>query len=271
MKEILSYILPYFNKPIFIQTILVFVFSSTAFAQYPATDDEFIGPFSSWINVKTQYGAVGDGVTDDAAAIQSALNAIGNPGSTVSVVYFPAGTYKIGSMLTFNGKADAAMIGEDPATTKILWAGSASGTMLQINGTMYSRFNRIKWDGNSSASIAVDESWDGASGYFDTGNEFADDIFTGTGIGIRGGYLGYGFAEIAIMRDQFLQNTVAGISLGNFNALDVWVWNSIFDHCAVGITNNNTVSTAGNFKVYNSILTIIGYGQKVRWVVNIYI
>ncbi len=40
-----------------------------------------------WNNVR-DFGAVGDGVTDDTAAIQAAIDA------TESVVFFPAGTYR---------------------------------------------------------------------------------------------------------------------------------------------------------------------------------
>ena len=235
--------------------LFFFIFTSCkGFAQgHPSTDDEFVGPFSSWINVKTQFGAVGDGITDETAALQAAFNAIGNANSTASVVYLPAGTYKISGTLTMNYKMNVAVIGADPATTKIIWGGVSGGTMLQIDGTAYSRFNRITWDGNNLAAIAVDQSWNGSTGYFDTGNEYADDIFVKEGIGIRGGFLGHGFAETAVMRSKFSYNTVAGISLGNFNALDLWVWHSIFEYCKVGITNDNTTSSAGNFKVYNSI------------------
>lgn len=53
-----------------------------------------------WINVMAPpYGAKGDGVTDDTAAIQAAI-AASAPGGTV---YFPAGTYVISSALTVSG------------------------------------------------------------------------------------------------------------------------------------------------------------------------
>ena len=45
----------------------------------------------NFLNIKA-YGAVGDGVTDDTAAIQAAINAGATLGRTV---YFPAGTYKV--------------------------------------------------------------------------------------------------------------------------------------------------------------------------------
>src|SRR5213080_3577497 len=100
-------------------------------------DEEFVGPFPSWANVKTNYGAVGNGVTDDTAAIQKALNALG-PGNPI--LYFPAGTYKITQTLSLGGKSGVGIIGADPATTAIVWAGSSGGTMLYINGINYSRF-----------------------------------------------------------------------------------------------------------------------------------
>ena len=68
------------------------------------TDDEEI----TSINVK-YYGAVGDGVTDDTAAIQAALN-------SSSTVYFPKGTFKITSALnvpngrTVYGKGNESVI-----------------------------------------------------------------------------------------------------------------------------------------------------------------
>jgi len=46
-----------------------------------------------WHNAKN-YGIVGDGVTDDTAAIQAALQTIVTAGG--GTIFFPAGTYLLG-------------------------------------------------------------------------------------------------------------------------------------------------------------------------------
>lgn len=52
---------------------------------------------TEWINVKT-CGAVGDGITDDAEAIQKAIDSIGN--YEEGTIYFPVGRYRITKGLT---------------------------------------------------------------------------------------------------------------------------------------------------------------------------
>ena len=58
----------------------------------------FSGELLGLHNVKEQYGAVGDGTTDDRTAFQNAINAASSSGGIILV---PPGTYKIGSNLTF--------------------------------------------------------------------------------------------------------------------------------------------------------------------------
>jgi hypothetical protein len=62
------------------------------------------------------YGATGDGVTDDQAAIQAALDAANADGG--GFVYFPEGTYYIESALNVNG--DITMAGDSRDRTKVL-------------------------------------------------------------------------------------------------------------------------------------------------------
>src|SRR5439155_22404573 len=49
-------------------------------ASIPAAGDEFAGPFPSWTNLETVYRASGNGVDDDTAALQRALNELGTSG-----------------------------------------------------------------------------------------------------------------------------------------------------------------------------------------------
>ena len=74
----------------------------------------------------------------------------------------------------------------------------------------------------------AEQSWDHEKPHFDTGNEYSDDFFVDVDYGIHDGFMGGGFAESSIRRSRFLRNTKAGVALGNFNALDIWIWDSLF-------------------------------------------
>jgi hypothetical protein len=63
--------------------------------------------------------------------------------------------------------------------------------MLYLNGNVWSRFDRLTFNGQSTAAVDVDQSWDGSTGYFDTGNEYADDVFENADTGFRCGYLNW--------------------------------------------------------------------------------
>ena len=148
------------------------VFSLTTYGQLkpvsrsiPKFDDEFVGPFNSWLNAKTGFGAVGDGVTDDTAALQAAFNAAAK-GAGNSTLYLPAGTYLLKETLNLDHHINVSIIGAGPAITILKWGGKTHGTMMQNNGTAYSRFNRIAWNGNKVADVAVEQSWDGKDAAF---------------------------------------------------------------------------------------------------------
>lgn len=211
--------------------------------------DEFVGPFPSWIDVRRDHRAVGDGVADDTAALQAALDRL-RVDSGPRVVFLPAGSYRITRTLRMAELLGVGLIGEDPATTRLVWDGPAAGIMLEVAGMAYSRINRLAFDGRRRASVAVEQAWDNQHGPFDTGNEYADDWFIDVDYGLHGGFKGHGFAETSVMRARFLRNSKAGIALGNFNALDLWVWHSLFEDCGIGVTNE---PGAGNYRVYGSI------------------
>jgi hypothetical protein len=221
---------------------------STPSTSMPARSDEFVGPFPSWARVTT-YGAAGDGVADDTDAIQRGLTELGTDGRS-SVLFLPAGTYRITRTLVLDFRINVSVVGEHPERTTIVWDGRQGGTMLRVNGLAYSRITRLTFNGRRTAGTGIDQSWDGSRPHFDTGNEYSDLALLDVGYGIRGGFLDRGFAETSILRSRFVRNTRAGVALGNFNALDAWIWHSTFEDCTVGVTNE---PGAGNFRVYGSV------------------
>ena len=122
--------------------------------------------------------------------------------------------------------------------------------MIHIDGVAYSRFNRLTWDGQNRAEVAVDQAKSNSLPHFDTGNEYAENVFMDVGYGIRAGNLDIGAAETSVVRSRFIRNSKAGVITRNFNALDWWIWYSYFEDCGVGVTND---PGAGNFNVYNSV------------------
>lgn len=88
------------------------------------------------------YGAKGDGVTDDSAAIQKAIN-FGNSAGTrntgsvfgstgqPAVVYFPAGTYLVGSAL--QNYIGTVLMG-DPTNRPVIKASSSFSATTLLNG-----------------------------------------------------------------------------------------------------------------------------------------
>jgi Pectate lyase superfamily protein len=232
--------------------------------------DEFVGPFASWSNLKTTFGAKGDGTSDDTAAVQAALDSLSTSTGRSPILFIPAGTYLIKRTVTVKAASGISVIGEYPVTTILKWAGANGGTLLHINGVAYSRFDRLTLDGSGTAGVVIDQSSvpNTPKAYFDTGNEYADDIIENGGIGIRAG-ANDGAAESSVLRDKFLNNTVAAIALKNFNALDWWVWYSDFENNAIGITNYANGLGAGNFHAYNNVfrnstiadLTLLNTGQ----------
>jgi hypothetical protein len=223
-----------------------------AFAQtvtYYQTGEEFAGPFASWKNVKADYGAKGDGVADDTPAIQRALDEM----KTVRtnnwcVLYFPAGTYRITGTLTTLRKdhhdyLGSNLIGQDPATTVLLWDGPADKPILRYD-SWYCKVSRLTFDGRGKANGGLVR-----AGGFSTYCELSDLVFRDIrGIALNlGNAEPYGAAEHAVLRCRFLRCN-EGISTINWNTLDIYVWYCLFEDCGRGIYNR-----MGGYQAYGNV------------------
>jgi len=219
--------------------------SSTYSSVVPSTDDEFIGPFSSWLNVKTDFGAVGDGVNDDTFAFQDALTALQSPSSHASVLYIPAGTYKITSGLYYVTRncglycEGRSIIGESPTNTILKWAGDTTGSaMLTLDGIYRMQVNRLTMDGSGAPITLINETMHQGC-CFDGSNEFTDDVFENAAIGIQAGDMTVNCCsgDSKVERDTFAHLTMAGISFEDYNADDWWIRYCTFEHNNYGVTN----------------------------------
>jgi hypothetical protein len=96
-------------------------------------DNAISGISSIWYNVK-DYGAVGDGTTDDRSAIQSAINAANAAGG--GIVYFPNGIYNLGAGINTTSRAQLTLplnaYGTPSANVSIKFLGE-SGSVFNLN------------------------------------------------------------------------------------------------------------------------------------------
>lgn len=140
----------------------------------PAIDSVFTNveaKLSETVSVK-DFGAVGDGVTDDTAAIQAAIDYIESING--GVVQIPQGTFSISSTIEINSSVGVQLIGQGSdgihdggigatAATEFLWSGPLGGTMLNVSSPSGASNSRqygssvvdIKLNCNSIAGIGL--------------------------------------------------------------------------------------------------------------------
>ncbi|MFK4489226.1 glycosyl hydrolase family 28-related protein [Bradyrhizobium sp. USDA 336] len=116
----------------------------------------------AFLNVQTNYGAVGDGIHDDTAALQRAIDDI-SLGRSRGVLFLPAGTYRVTNTLHFPIGAGGGIISGtgcypgDPRTKKrtgphtvVVWDGEPGGTMLSAEGNLGWQISNVTFVGAMS-------------------------------------------------------------------------------------------------------------------------
>lgn len=111
------------------------------------------------VSVK-DFGAVGDGTTDDTTAIQAAIN------SNAGTVFFPVGTYKITNTVTFSAKQN--LLGDSARTVQIVMTDNTkfafkaigvadTGTAWYTGGIQYAHGSFKNFDVRARYGVALNQ------------------------------------------------------------------------------------------------------------------
>ncbi|MFL6601838.1 MAG: glycosyl hydrolase family 28-related protein [Steroidobacteraceae bacterium] len=216
-----------------------------------------------WIDVKA-YGAVGNGTTDDTAAIQAAVNAARSLGLTL---YFPAGTYKTTSSISVSGYIH--MLGDVVLSSIISFTQSNQSHFVWTGDMDYSLIENITFQGPGSPTLGQTgigiESYHGSSTKHVVFNQCLIQDYPLYGVFITDSYnckfnntnfYRNGVRAALATSDTYGETNAqgAGIGLGNVTFSSASSTGNVYDNCYfaqnnIGVKNIRTSTIA---RVYNS-------------------
>lgn len=176
------------------------------------------------INVKASpYGAVGNGSTDDTAAIQAAVDAAfgtsGAPHGTTATsnkpLYFPPGSYLISSAITFTQVKGALIFGAGQFTSSIHSTGSKCFVTDGMEGCCFENMQLSVVNGAGNVCVELD--WGGSGSVLLKGNTFTNCNFSGGDYAVRIGLSGNGGTNNKF-DSCFIPNSGVGIAAWSASA-----------------------------------------------------
>ncbi len=217
------------------------------------------------------YGAKGDGTTDDTTSIQNALNAAfgssasphGQSTNLNSAVFFPTGTYHVSGnpSLKVTGVKGGLIFGEGMFSTVIQGNTAAAVTFL-LNGFGYSCLRDLTITAGTGASVALDYDWDNVAPQGSTCSSFINCVFSGGGtssIAVRCGHSGYQ-TDTSTFLNCYFNGANYGLTIQNYNSLGMTVIGGQFLSNNIGI-----YVPAGGVEVIEGVF----FGVNATWDIQI--
>lgn len=225
--------------------------------------------------VDAAYGATGNGTTNDSAAIQAAINAANTAGG--GVVYFPPGTYRIGTRLELKSGVSLVGAGREYTTLRAM-SGLTTAVIVGLSGAAVSNLairgltinadyttTAINLNGiqvTNGSNVVIDEC--AVTNVANTGIVFTACTsceVTGSRVSYTGGaQAGVGFGVLlsggtnSKVHDCHFA-ACNGMNIGgNTNALNASIVGNICDHTG---TPRTTVSGAGQNPAVSGTLTVV--------------
>ena len=165
------------------------------------------------------YGAVGDAVADDTAAIQAAISAATANGGIVFIPSTTANTYLV-TGLTLSGASGVALRGDGVQfnAPTLQFTSYSNSAIVEMNGVRYCTIRNLNFDGVSEVSHGINIWAEPGNGSFECR-----------------------FHEV------FVQNCVRGFSIGstnNIQASEIDLYNCTASSCSYGleITGQNSLN-----------------------------
>jgi hypothetical protein len=184
-----------------------------------------------------QFGAKGDGTTDDTSAIQAALNALP---STGGALYFPGGVYKVSLQFTIANRSNIRLYGPSFSGS---YNATTLGATIQATGT----FTVFSFSNGVGCSVESMQIRDGGTAIYFNGclgfrvlncNLFNNQIgmaATGNGVGIVRG-------------NMVRNNTIAGLQFLAASGDTIVTENDI------GANNVNILVASGGIHIHNNLI-----------------
>ena len=220
------------------------------------------------------YGAVGDGVTDDTAAIQAALSdgrndAAGNYYGLPKALYFPPGKYMVSNTLSWNGccvtlqgaGSSSSVIRLAPGSPGFGSAATAKALISTPDGN--ASFRQNIWDigfsigANNPGAVGLD--------YISNNNGAIHNvsIVSEDGQGITGISLTRHFPGPLMMKNVYIHGFQTGITTAAYEYGLTIEGLSLLRQTVAGIHNQQQTISIRNFTSLNTVPAVVNDGGDV--------